>query len=119
MNFNQLNQIYCKLKSCKNISDVGKNALLELEKKDPSTARFLCNLIYNGKNPLQVIKSLGLQDKISKDKIDTIRKGYNLLKSFGLKLNIPDKAWDEAKNAITTNNDINNIPNNSQGMKGF
>ena len=106
MNLNNLSELFSQIKGISNVKEAGKKALLALEKKDPTTARMLCGMIYNRQNPAVVIKQFSESGKINLKQIDKIHTGYNMLKKLGLKLNIPDSTWVELQQIASGERDL-------------
>jgi hypothetical protein len=115
MNLNNLSDVYKQLQGLSSVKDVGKKALLELEKKDPATARMLCSMIYGKQSPAQALKQFAQSGRINIKQIDKIHTAYNMLKKLGLKLNVPDSMWLEAEQVISGNKDLITPPT----KKGF
>ena len=106
MNFNNIEYLISQVKGITDVKEAGKKALLALEKKDPTTARMLCSLIYSKQNPSAAIKQFSESGKINLKQIDKIHSGYNMLKKLGLKLNIPDTTWLELQQIASGNKDL-------------
>ena len=115
MNLNNISDIYNQIKNATSIKDVGKQALLALEKKDPATARMLCAMIYGKQNPVQVMQQFSRSGKINLKQIDKIHTGYNMLKKLGLKLSIPDTVWIELQQIASSEQDLI-IPKQRKGF---
>ena len=106
MNLNNLSDLYKQFKGLRNMKEVGKQALIELEKKDPTTARMLCSMIYGNKSPSEAMKEFAQSGKINVKHLDKIHAAYNTLKRLGLKINVPDSAWLEAEQVVSGNKDL-------------
>ena len=106
MNLNNLSELFSQIQGITNVKEVGKKALLALEKKDPTTARMLCAMIYNRQDPSVAIKQFSESGRINIKQIDKIKNGYNMLKKLGLKLNIPDTTWIELQQIASGEKDL-------------
>ena len=113
MNFQTISNLLQRAKSIHSVADAGKQALLELEKRDPASARMLCKMIYNHEDPKKALQQYAQSDGASAQNLSKIKDGYAMLKRLGLKLDIPESAWQETQQALQQNT-FNNIP-----RKGF
>lgn len=114
MTLNNLGTILNMAKDISSPEQAGRKALLELEKKDPVSARMLCNMIYNGKSPESALREFAQSGKIDRQQLTKIHTTYDMLKKLGLKINISNKVWNDVDNIINSQN-----LSTSTKIKGF
>lgn len=117
MKVSEINKVWDIAKGIKSVKDAGEKALLELEKRSPQKARFLCKMIYSGKNPEEVLRESVKSGEISRDQVSWLKEKYSLLKKFGLKLSIPDSIWGEVETLFEEK--PKQIQSQNKPIKGF
>lgn len=95
------------------------SALQLMEKKNPQQARLLAKVVASGKSPTEAIAEFARNGELNLQQLDTLKGAYNKARGVGLKLNVPEEVWSEARQIISSNQNSPDAPSIATYKGGF
>lgn len=84
----------------KDPSQAIKPALQLMARNNPQEAKLLEQILGSGVAPEQAIADFAKQGKINLQQLTQLRRGYTIIRSLGLNMQVPQSVWNAAEEAI-------------------
>lgn len=91
-----------------------------LNRLPQQSSELIKNMMHSGKKPQQAITEFARSGQINIDQLRQAKNYYNLAKSIGIKISVPDNVWKEAEELIiSSKNGSSTIPKIEHDYKKF